>query len=243
MKRICLYLMTLTLVTSLGLLYFGVPAQTAACVAADQWVAANSDQLPGTLDEFLAFPSAYRKAIFNRVSPELRSAWAKELFMRFQERPALSDLQQKIVADLIAAATPSTYSVVRSDATLIALAGFQKALTEEFSAEEYAELSPVAAPRNGSLGLRHLSPLVADTRRRFIDYLADRRSRVVSYFTVYAEDCKCRFKFDCFDDCHDPAPGGPGTACVTAIPACEVQSLGCGGGGQSSCIGACACSA
>jgi hypothetical protein len=80
-----------------------------ASAAAQRWVEANRDRLPTGYDDLVAYPPAYRKAIYAASSASRRSQWWSEQLVRFRDsHPDLGLLQRKTLAEAIALAAKAT---------------------------------------------------------------------------------------------------------------------------------------
>ncbi len=71
-----------------------VPRDVPACELADQWVAANPNKLPTTLEAFVAHSIAVRRAIYDALDAETRvSLWREHLGIVIHEATSLTQRQ------------------------------------------------------------------------------------------------------------------------------------------------------
>jgi len=71
-----------------------------ACEANARWAAEYERTTPApTLDDFARFDRPQRVALFNAVSPDVRSSLFQEQLRRFSERPDLTSAQRALIAE------------------------------------------------------------------------------------------------------------------------------------------------
>ncbi|SDO96987.1 hypothetical protein SAMN04487905_101286 [Actinopolyspora xinjiangensis] len=96
-----------------GIVLFGKTPALAEqrCAAARRWVEANANNLPTTYDEIIAYPMAYRRAIYAKLSPERRSEfWSRHLRRYRTENPEVTTEQKQVLDEAAAvAANPRNF--------------------------------------------------------------------------------------------------------------------------------------
>ena len=125
------------------------PREVPACELADQWVAANRDKLPTSLDAFVAHSIVVRQAIYDALDAETRaSLWREHLGIVIHEA-ALSTQRQflnEVTRDLPNLLDPETTS---SD-ELEALWGSATAiLGEDLARRALLDLGPGVVAQDG----------------------------------------------------------------------------------------------
>lgn len=81
-----------------------------AAARAVEWVARHAQDLPGTLDEYAAYPTEYRREIRRALSPEMHSRlWRAQLRGFLAERPDLTAEQRSFVEYVIEVASPESF--------------------------------------------------------------------------------------------------------------------------------------
>jgi hypothetical protein len=85
-----------------------VKSSSSACEELHRWARAYEGKSP-TLDELASYDRPHRLAIFNAVSPAVRSALWQEQLRRFEQRADLSTTQHALVREAIALATAALY--------------------------------------------------------------------------------------------------------------------------------------
>lgn len=79
------------------------------CEVLRRWAHAFDGQRP-TLDRLATFDRAHRIAIFNTVTPAVRSSLVQEQLRRYREHPGLSQTQRALIDEGRALATPAFYA-------------------------------------------------------------------------------------------------------------------------------------
>lgn len=73
-------------------------AEPAECAMARRWVDKNRDRLPQSYEEVIAYPLAYRKAIFSAQTPSVQSQlWVEHLKRYRSTHPGLSEEQENLI--------------------------------------------------------------------------------------------------------------------------------------------------
>jgi hypothetical protein len=79
-----------------------------SCAALKRWAQSYRDARP-TLDELATFDRAHRIAIFNAVTPDVRSALWQDQLHRFSERTDLTSTQRALITEGASLMTPALY--------------------------------------------------------------------------------------------------------------------------------------
>jgi hypothetical protein len=95
-----------------------------------RWAEAYRNTTP-TLDELATFDRAHRVAIFNAVTPEVRSALWQDQLHRFAQRTDLSATQRALIAEGATLMTPALYD--REATAAAALESFWNRAKPEFA--------------------------------------------------------------------------------------------------------------
>src|SRR5690349_2774700 len=93
-------------------LLVSVPTSAAAgssCTELRRWAQSYHGTAP-TLDQLTHYDRAHRIAIFNTVTPEVRSALWHEQLTRFDTRADLTVAQHQLVAEAESVMTPAVYA-------------------------------------------------------------------------------------------------------------------------------------
>jgi hypothetical protein len=85
------------------------PRFVKSCVVLKQWARVYANRSM-TLDEFAQFDRPHRIAIFNAITPALRSSLVQDQLRRYVVRPELSDTQRTFVREALTLTTPTLYS-------------------------------------------------------------------------------------------------------------------------------------
>lgn len=111
MRRIVSIPLLIAIMAALGSEAFAQSSQS--CDAeAQAWVDQNLDALPQTLDELVMVPAPYRKAVYSRLAPEIKSnLWRAQLGAFLDTHPELSPAQKRALRDAIAFASPDTFRI------------------------------------------------------------------------------------------------------------------------------------
>jgi hypothetical protein len=191
-----------------------------ACEARSNWIAVHANELPKTLEEIAAYPKGYRSAIFNALSPEVKSGLAREQLSHFLASESLSAEQRKFVQQAIDMATPEKYS--RTEPLSGAAAEQHKRMHEALSAETRRLFSPSQVGVFVELGYGITSPTPA------------RLSLPAS--ATDGADGKAESMFDCQCASTDPYCGAQS---CPVIDNCTHTDSGCGWLWCAPCDGMC----
>jgi hypothetical protein len=85
-------------------------ASGSSCTELRRWAQASYRGTAPTLESLARYDRAHRVAIFNAVSPEVRSALWQEQLRRFDQRPDLTPTQHALIAEALTVATPGQYT-------------------------------------------------------------------------------------------------------------------------------------
>jgi len=78
------------------------PSDKPLCELAQEWVAARGEHLPSTLDQFEQYPLAYRRAIYNELTPDVHALlWQQHLTLILETEPDLSDAQHAFLKHVV----------------------------------------------------------------------------------------------------------------------------------------------
>lgn len=158
-------------------------AQSAAS-RARAWAQANQNQLPQRYEDFIQYPLEYRRAIFAKSSPQVRSAlWLEHLRSYRMSHPHLSSAQVHVIerASTIFADNSIFQEGPNTDADRL-LTGLREAAVAAFGETEARSL------------LATLGPTVRTEPT-----------------TALVPDCECSTASDwCFSSCFVPNPPCPG---------------------------------
>jgi hypothetical protein len=182
----------------------------ASCNALHEWAKVYKGTTP-TLETFTPFDRAHRVAIFDALTPDVRSALWQEQLHRVVQRPDLSVQQRDLIKEAIGLATPAMYA--KDPATRQAAVEHATRAKAAFSSAEqrqwvYQLGGPISRPA------RAAAPTMWD--------------RLASPFHASAQPapwCECSFSWqDCWP-------------CIGSM--CRWQWDGCGPYGWFECDGIC----
>jgi hypothetical protein len=128
-------------------------ATETSCAAMKRWAEAYRHTNP-TLEELATFDRAHRVAIFNAVSPEVRSALWQDQLHRFAQLPDLTTTQRTLITEGAALMTPALYE--REATAAAALESFWNRAKPEFTSPvqrtAWFDIGSVAgaAPQSGA---------------------------------------------------------------------------------------------
>jgi hypothetical protein len=192
-------------------------SESSSCESLQRWARARYERTaPPTLEAIAQFDRAHRKAIFNAISPEARSALWHDQLGRFAERGDLTSAQQAAVGEALQTVTPALYAqdvTTRQQASKRLWSQVGSLFTDREQARVWFDLGYVV-PRTaksqtpGPLWDRFIGPFQANAQAPFCDCS-------VSYGNV-----------ECY---------GAGS-CVGAY--CQMWQ-GCGPIGLDACVGKC----
>lgn len=81
-----------------------------SCEQVQQWAAQNADRLPATYDAFIQYSAEYRRAMWQYLSPEVKSAiWTRHLELYLAAHPGLTAEQLDVVKQALYLATPEHF--------------------------------------------------------------------------------------------------------------------------------------
>lgn len=193
----------------------GVPTDQ-DCASIAGWVAENAANLPASYDELAELPIAYRRAIFNALSPAARSSlWQQHFQAYLAAHPELTPDQRAFVEEMHAAMSPELFLTDQAMA----------------SSDELTALIGAAEPRAAALFPQSELPGLLATLG---PSEAARPSEAAQPGTE-AISCECN---DDDDWCWYRWPFGSYT-CVAGAEGCDFQPLGCGELWGKPCNGLC----
>jgi hypothetical protein len=97
------------------------PALAADCATIQQWVAEHAHELPSTYSELTRYPQDYRRAIFDKLSPEAKSALWREHFAQYlAAHPHLTKEQVAFIQRAEALATAALFARSGEDLSVTA---------------------------------------------------------------------------------------------------------------------------
>jgi hypothetical protein len=193
-----------------------MPASDASCVEVDAWLDSGAANMPQTLDQIAAYPSAYRYRVFDRLQPEVKSRMWIEHLTRFSEQPGLTSAQQGYLRGVIATIGPARY--------VTGAVGDPKA-----RADRHAALLAMFPSKQHRLVLAELGrPLSAQTSIGFMPFGSS---------TMFRDDdeeglpnCWCNTSEDwCWT----------GNTCRYKVNTCKRLTTGCGDWWEAPCNGRC----
>lgn len=119
-------------------------------VIARRWVGKNRDRLPQFYDDVIAYPVAYRKAIFSAQTPLVQSRlWVEHLTRYRSTHPGLSEEQENLIERaLVVASNESTFDSKRdlSDGTGQQIKDLEEAAKRVFGPDESYALIGTLGP-------------------------------------------------------------------------------------------------
>jgi hypothetical protein len=142
-------------VAAIGLVVAGKTPAFAASEKSDAraWVEANRDRLPQTYDAVVARPMAYRKAIYQASSPQVRSRlWVEQLRRYRAARPDLSQSQVAVLDEALTIASDhTTFDFQRSDfsAVLSRVDKLSESARKAFGTDEARDVLATLGPPDG----------------------------------------------------------------------------------------------
>jgi hypothetical protein len=168
-----------------------------SCAALHEWAQAYKGTSP-SLDTFVPFDRPHRIAIFNAVTPDVRSALWREQLRRIARRSDLSDQQRDLINEAIGLATPAAYahdSVARQ-----AVVTHWTRAQQAFASGELRRLLFDLGGPTPSPSVRAAAPSPWD--RMSAPFRADAQGAGPCYCSIMWQDCfwcvdgNCRWAFD-----------------------------------------------
>lgn len=136
---------------ALGVLLPTPAASANDCETIDKWVQENVKELPASYAELIRYPLAYRQAIYNRYSPEVKSMmWQSQLEAYRGSHPDLSPEQVALLYRAVGLATPALFDSTLSDALLAEIEGLKNAMVATFGSEEARSIIAQLGPSEDS---------------------------------------------------------------------------------------------
>lgn len=81
-----------------------------SCSDIQLWAAENAGQLPTTYEAFIQYSGSYRRAMWQHLSPQVKSAiWTRHLELYLAAHPELKAEQVEVVKQALALATPERF--------------------------------------------------------------------------------------------------------------------------------------
>jgi hypothetical protein len=122
-------------------------AQGSSCLQLREWIHSDQASLPTTYDELLAYPLAYRPAVFDALSPEVKERLLTTHLQRYiDEHPGLSSDQISAIHEAIELASrPDFFTTRRTDALWDKsvhqpIQDFERMALSRFSREEFKQI-------------------------------------------------------------------------------------------------------
>jgi hypothetical protein len=188
-------------------------AGSSSCEVLHEWAKAYTGTSP-TIETLAPFDRAHRIAIFNAITPAVRSALWQEQLRRLARRSEFSDAQRQLIVEAIDLSTPAMYA---------------KEPAARRAADEYWTRAKHAFPtRESRLLLFELGGPSASTRARANRAVPSVWDRLTGPFRAQAQPipwCECS---QVWQDCY---------FCVSQL--CRYQMDGCGPYSWFECDGRC----